>query len=225
MAKHGKKYQEIVKKHTTTAMPIEQAVKEVKKSSYSKFVGTMELHVAINVPKEKDAKSIKGSIALPYPIAKSIKIAVITTPEKFDEAKKAGADLVGLDEIIKDVKAGKIDFDILVATPDVMPKIAILGKELGPKGLMPNPKNGTVATDLTGTISEYKKGKMTFACDESGVMHFVVGKADMEDQKIIDNVNACIAKTAEIVAKPANQAIKTAHISVSMGLANKIIVE
>lgn len=225
MAKHGKKYREIAKKAVQKELVASEAVKAAKKNSYSKFVGTLGLHVAIVVPKDKEAKSIKGSIALPFPMEKKVRIAVFTTPEHVQEAKNAGADKVGLEDLVKEIKGGVIDFDVAIATPDVMPKIAALGKELGPKGLMPNPRNGTVATDVAAAIQEYKKGKLNFACDEGGVIHYVVGKVDQEDEKVIENIKSCITKTSEVLGKPAKQVIKTVYLAPTMGMSVKLILE
>lgn len=133
-----------------------------------------------------------------------------------------GADFVGIDNITKDVKAGKIDFDVVIATPSVMPKIAILGKELGPKGLMPNPKNGTVTDDIVSAISEYKKGKQTFACDPSGVMHIAVGKLDLEDEKLLENIKVAVSAIAEVVGKAPELAIQSMHLAPTMGQSVKV---
>lgn len=222
MAKRGKKYKNVAKKQVQTPVKLAEAVKLAKKGSYSKFNGTLELHVSITVPKEKDAKSIKGSIALPFPMEKKVRIAVFTTPENVEAAKAAGAEKVGLEDLVKEIKAGKIDFDVAIATPDVMPKIAVLGKELGPKGLMPNPRNGTVATDVAKAVAEYKKGKSNFACDDSGVMHFVIGKVDIDDAKVVENAQACLAKVAEIMAKPLAQLVKTVYVAPTMGPSAKV---
>lgn len=225
MSTRGKKYKNIAKKKVTEATKLPEAVKLAKKSSYSKFVGTLEMHVAVYVPKDRDAKSIKGSIALPFPMEKKVRIAVFTTPENVDAALKAGADKAGLEDLVKEIKAGTIDFDVAIATPDVMPKIAVLGKELGPKGLMPNPRNGTVATDVVKAISEYKKGKSNFACDDSGVMHFVIGKVDTDDNKVVENAQACLAKVSEVLAKPIRQVVKSVYVCPTMGTSVKVEVE
>lgn len=220
----GKKYIKAVKNlDRNKSYTVQQAVAEAKKTSYSKFVGTLEVHFDVKLPKDTDPKSIKGAVALPHSSGnKSVKVAVFTTPDMEKEAKDAGADLVGLDNLIKDVKAGKIDFDVAIATPSVMPKIAILGKELGPKGLMPNPKNGTVTNDIAKAVSEYKKGKQTFACDTSGVIHMNAGKLDMEDSKLIENVHACVSAIEEVLGKTYSQAIEKMHLSPTMGPSFKI---
>lgn len=198
-------------------------VKKAKELSYSKFVGSLELHMDIKVPKDTDAKSIKGSVSLPHSTDnKDVKIAVFTTPERDEEAKKAGADVVGLDKLIKDVKAGKIEFDIAIATPSVMPQIAILGKELGPKGLMPNPKIGTVTDDIEKTVSEYKKGKQTFVCDASGVIHMSVGKLDLDEEKILENIETAIKAIEETVGRSYSQVINKLHLAPTMGPSVKI---
>ena len=221
--KRGKKYTKLEKDLDRSKIySLEDAVKKAKSLSYSKFVGSLELHVDLNLPKDKDAKSLKGSVSLPYSIGKkSVKIAVFTE-DKVDEAKKAGADFVGLDNLIKDIKEKKIDFDVAIATPSVMPKIAVLGKELGPKGLMPNPKTGTVTDDIISTISEYKKGKQTFACDPSGVVHMSVGKLDMEDDKLIENIHEAVKAIAVVVGKNHTQIINKLHLTPTMGLAVKV---
>jgi large subunit ribosomal protein L1 len=217
MVKRGKKYVDMAKKATKTILPLAEAIKAAKKNSYSKFVGTMNLHVIINVPKDKEARSLKGSLALPFPIEKKIRIAVFTTPENAQAARDAGADKVGLEDLIKEIKAGTMDFDIAIATADVMPKIAILGKELGPKGLMPSPKNGTVTTDVAATVAEYKKGKLNFVCDQSGVFHLVIGKANFDDANIVENVKACVAKIVEIVGKSVTATVKAVYVAPTMG--------
>ncbi len=220
----GKKYVKVTKdldrsKNYTVA----EAVKEAKKLSYSKFVGTLEVHFDIKVPKDRDPKSIKGAVALPNSSGtKSVKVAVFATPDMDNVAQEAGADLVGLDTLVKDVKAGKIEFDVAIATPSVMPKIAILGKELGPKGLMPSPKNGTVTDDIAAAVAEYKKGKQTFACDTSGVIHMSAGKLDMDDAKLVENVHACVVALEEVLGKGYTQSLDRMHLAPTMGPSFKI---
>ena len=201
--KRGKKYINSIKNYDPTeTYTLKDGIEEVKKLSYGKFNGTLELHAGIIVPKDRDPKSIKGAYTLPHSTGNSdIKIAVFCTPELEKDATKAGADIVGLDKLSKDVKAGKIEFDIAIASPSVMPKIAVLGRELGPKGLMPNPKNGTVTDDFAGTIKEYRQGKKTFACDDSGVIHLNAGKLDMSTEELIENVETCIKAIEDTLGK------------------------
>ena len=222
--KRGKKYKKIVKDlDRNKTYSIQEGIKEAKKTSYSSFVGSLELHFDIKVPKDKDPKSIKGAVSLPHSTdVKSISIAVFTTPDKEKEAKDAGADFVGLDTLIKDIKANKITFDVAIALPSVMAKIAVLGKELGPKGLMPNPKNGTVTDDVKGAIEEYKKGKQTFACDTSGVIHIKAGRLDLDDEKLLENISVAISAVEDVLGKPYNQVVERMHIAPTMGPSFKI---
>ena len=222
--KRGKKYTKAVKGlDRTVTYTIESAVKEAKKTSYSSFVGTLEVHFDVKIPKDKDPKSIKGALALPHSSgSKNVKVAVFATPDMDKVATDAGADFIGLDNLIKDVKSGKIEFDVAIATPSIMPKIAILGKELGPKGLMPNPKNGTVTDDIAKAVSEYKKGKQTFSCDTSGVIHMTAGKLDMEDEKLIENVHACVIALEEVLGKVYTQCMDRMHLAPTMGPSFKI---
>ena len=221
--KRGKKYRKLTKNLDKSKIySLEEAIKKVKELSYSKFVGTLELHMDLNIPKDKDAKSIKGSVSLPHSTeVQDIKIAVFTD-DKVEEAKKAGADLVGLDNLIKDVKGGKINFDIAIATPSAMSKMATIGKELGPKGLMPNPKTGTVTEDIESTIQEYRKGKQTFTCDSSGVIHMGVGKLDMKDEKLIENIHEAVKAIEAAVGKNYVQIINKLHLSPTMGSSAKV---
>jgi len=222
--KRGKKYIKSTKElDREMTYSVAEGVKKAKSLSYSNFTGTLELHVDVKLPKDRDAKSIKGAVSLPNSnTTKAVRIAVFATPDKDEAAKVAGADLVGMDQLMKDVKAGKIEFDVAIATPAVMPKIAVLGKELGPKGLMPNPKNGTVTDDVAGAVSEYKKGKQTFACDDSGVIHMNVGKLDLEDEKLIENINVAISAIEDVLGKPMAQILEKMHLAPTMGASVKI---
>lgn len=217
--KRGKNYKKTVKGlDSNTTYTLRDGVKRVKELSYSKFVGSLELHIDLKLSKDKDPKSLKGAVSLPHSTStKEVKVAVFCSPEKEEETKKAGADFVGMEKIMKDVKDGKIDFDVAIATPDIMPKIAVIGKELGPKGLMPNPKNGTVTDDITSAVSEYKKGKQTFACDASGVVHMSVGKLDLEDEKLAENIHAAILAISEVVGQSPELMIEKMHLSPTMG--------
>lgn len=222
--KRGKKYIDSIKDYNPEKVyDIKSGIEKVKKLSYSKFVGTLEVHADVIVPKDKDFKSIKGAYTLPHSTGTSdVKIAVFCQPELEKDAKDAGADIVGLDILIKDIKAGKIDFDVAIATPSIMADIAILGKELGPRGLMPNPKSGTVTDDLVEAIKEYKLGKQTFACDESGVIHLKAGKLDMDTEQLIENVEVCVKTITDTLNKPYQQAIKRLHLAPTMGASVKI---
>lgn len=222
--KRGKNYKKMMKDlDRSKTYSLEEAIKKVKSLSYSKFIGTLELHAATVISKDKDPKSIKGGVSLPHSTgSKSVKVAVFTTPDRDKEATEAGADIVGLEKLMKDIKDGKIEFDVAIATPSVMPKIAVLGKELGPKGLMPNPKVGTVTDDIVSVVGEYKKGKQTFACDASGVIHMNVGKLDMDNEKLIENVHAAVSAIETAVGKGYMQAIRRFHLAPTMGPSVKV---
>jgi len=223
--KRGKIYKKLTKNlDRTVSYSLKDGVKKAKELSYSKFVGSLEIHVDLKLPKDKDPKSLKGAVSLPHATStKDVKVAVFCTPEKEDEAKKAGADFVGMEAIMKDVKEGKIEFDVAIATPSVMPKIAVLGKELGPKGLMPNPKSGTVTDDIAEAVSEYKKGKQTFACDPSGVVHMNVGKIDLDDEKLIENIHIEVQAIADVIGKTPELTVERMHLAPTMGPSVKII--
>jgi len=222
--KRGKKYIKTTKGlDRELTYSVAEGVKKAKVLSYSNFVGTLEMHVDVKLPKDRDPKSIKGAVSLPNASGnKVVRVAVFATPDKDIIAKDAGADLVGMEQLMKDIKAGKIEFDVAIATPAVMPKLAVLGKELGPKGLMPSPKNGTVTDDVAKAVSEYKKGKQTFACDDSGVIHMNVGKLDMDDAKLIENVHAGVTSIEEVLGKPVDQILQKMHLAPTMGASVKI---
>lgn len=221
--KRGKKYKKITKDlDRAKVYSLENAIKKVKKLSYSTFVGSLELHADIKVPKDKDPKSIKGSLTLPYADdSTDVKIAVFTK-DKEKEAKDAGADYYEFDKLVKDVKEGDINFDVAIATPSVMSEIAVLGKELGPRGLMPNPKVGTVTEDVGTVVEEYKKGKQSFACDASGAMHIKVGKLDMDDKELIENVHEAIKAIEVAVGRNYEQSIQKLHLAPTMGPSVKV---
>lgn len=218
MPTRGKKYKNIAEKRDTKTYSLLEAIKKVKKNSYTSFTSTIDLHLTLKPIKDKEPKSIKGSVSLPYSENKKIRIAAFTLPEEEQKAKDAGADLVGTDQLMKDVKDGKIDFDVAIATPNIMSKIAQLGKELGPKGLMPNPRTGTVTDDIEKTIEEYKKGKLNFSADQHGVIHIAVGKTDLDDEKIKENIIE-IFKAIEIAVgkKEISQIVRRMHLAPTMG--------
>lgn len=220
----GKRYIDSIKNYDPKKVySLKEGIEKVKELSYSNFTGTLELHADIIVPKDRDAKSIKGTYTLPHSSGNTdVKIAVFCPKELEDEAKKAGADIVGLDKLTKDVKAGNIEFDVAIATPSVMPDIAVLGKELGPRGLMPNPKSGTVTDDLVETIKEYKQGKQNFACDDSGVIHLKAGKLDMDTEELIENVHVCVKAIESALNKPYEQAFRRLHLAPTMGASVKV---
>lgn len=225
--KRGKKYRKMQENFEDKEYPLSKAIKVAKNSSYTKFTGSMELHLAMKTPKDKDPKSIKGSFSLPNPVQTNddIKIVVFCPKEDVEAAKKAGAVEAGLEDLVKKIQDGWSDFDMVLAVPQVMGQIAVLGKQLGPKGLMPNPKTGTLVDsvdDIAKTIEEFKKGKTNFACDETGVVHLVVGKTDTDDEKIAENVRFAIEQVAEVVGKNPESLYKSIFLSPTMGAGVKV---
>lgn len=218
MVKRGKKYRKINEKKEQKIYNLSEAIQKVKQNSYSSFNGSVELHATLKLTKDLEPKSIKGSLSLPHSESKKVTIAVFTTPADEKKAKEAGADLTGTENIIKEVKEGKINFDVAIATPEVMPQIAQLGKELGPKGLMPNPKTGTVTDDIKKAIDEYKKGKINFAADSNGVIHMAVGKTDIDDKKLEENIKEALQAIAiSMNGREINQVIRKIHLAPTMG--------
>ena len=167
---------------------LEEAIHLLQKTSTTKFIESVELHANLNIDSKYADQQLRATVTLPHGIGKSTRIAVLTNETNFNEAKESGADIVGSQELIDDISQGIINFDLLVATPDMMPKLAKLGRVLGPKGLMPSPKSGTVSINLTETLSEFKKGKFEYKADKAGVAHISFGKANFSKIQLIENL-------------------------------------
>jgi len=190
--KRGKKYKESAKKvDVTNNYELTEALKLVKTMAFAKFDETVELSVKLNL---KKSQTVRDTVVLPNQFRGEKKILVFCKPDKEKEAQDAGATFIGAEELIEKVKGGWTDFDVAVATPDMMKDVGKLGMVLGRKGLMPNPKTGTVSFDIKGTIAELKKGRVEFRADKTGVMHLAVGKVSMEPEKVAENVRAVITE-------------------------------
>ena len=203
MAKQGKRYAEIAKlvdraKQYDSA----EAVSLLKQTAKAKFDETVELHIKLGVDGRHADQQVRGAIVLPNGTGKSKKVLVVAKGEKAEEAKAAGADFVGAEEMIQKIQSENwFDFDVLVATPDMMGLVGRLGRVLGPKGLMPNPKSGTVTFDIEKAVNEIKAGKVEYRLDKTNIVHVSIGKVSFEDAKIVENLNALME--ALVKAKPA----------------------
>lgn len=187
----GKRMEPAVKAYDKAKVyTLEEAAKIVKDNAKAKFDETVELHVKLGIDTKKADQQVRTTVALPHGTGKTKRIAVIAKGEHAQEAQKAGADRVGAEDIVEEVIKGKIDFDVLVATPDTMKDLAKAAKILGPRGLMPNPKSGTVTFDLANTIKALKAGRIEFKADAYGIVHAIIGKASFDAAKLAENAKA-----------------------------------
>jgi large subunit ribosomal protein L1 len=169
---------------------IEEAITILKETATTKFVESVELHANLNIDPKYADQQLRTTVTLPHGIGKQVTIAVLTNEENFEEAQSNGADIIGNDDLIERITQGDLAFDLLVATPNMMPKLAKLGRVLGPKGLMPSPKSGTVTNTLKTTLTEFKKGKFEYKADKTGIVHVNFGKSDFTEKQLIENLTA-----------------------------------
>jgi large subunit ribosomal protein L1 len=199
--KRGKKYRAALEKlEAGRKYSLEDAVKKLKEIVFAKFDETVELTMVLGVDPRKADQLVRGTLVLPHGLGKSKKVLVIAQGEKIKEAEEAGADIVGGEDLVTKIKGGWLDFDAVVATPDMMRLVGGLGKVLGPRGLMPNPKTGTVTFDVKTAVKETKAGKVEYRVDKTGVIHTAVGKVSFDEDKIVANTRALIEAVAR--AKP-----------------------
>jgi large subunit ribosomal protein L1 len=201
MKKHGKKYNAAAEKiEVGRKYNLEEAVSKVKEIAFAKFDETVELTVWLGVDPRKADQLVRGTIVLPHGLGKSKTVLVIAQGDKIKEAEEAGADFVGGEDMVEKIKGGWLDFDAVVATPDMMRLVGGLGKVLGPRGLMPNPKTGTVTFDVKTAVKETKAGKVEYRVDKTGVIHVPVGKVSFDADKLRDNTRMLLE--AVVKAKP-----------------------
>ena len=202
MSKLTKNQKAVVAKVDSAKMyKLAEACQLVKDVSFTKFDASVELHVNLGVDPRKANQMIRGVVTLPYGTGKTKRVLVLCTPDKENEAKEAGADYVGLDEYIEKIKGGWTDVDVIICTPSVMAKVGAIGRILGPRGLMPNPKTGTVTMDVASAVKEVKAGKIDFKVDKTGIVHAAIGKVSFPAENILGNANELLSAILKL--KPA----------------------
>ena len=219
MKKHGKKYRAALEKlDANRKYPLDEAAQKIKEVAFAKFDETVELTIWLGVDPRKADQLVRGTLVLPHGLGKSKTVLVIAQGEKIKEAEEAGADLVGGQDMVDKIKGGWLEFDAVIATPDMMRLVGGLGKVLGPRGLMPNPKTGTVTFDVKTAVRETKAGKVEYRVDKTGVIHTAIGKVSFDADKIADNARALIE--AVVKAKPSTakgKYMKKINLAPTMG--------
>jgi large subunit ribosomal protein L1 len=218
VAHRSKRFKALVEAAPKERVSVADALKFIKESAAPKFDESVELHVRLGIDAKQSDQTVRGSVALPAGSGKKLRIAAVVSEAKEKDAKAAGADRVGSTDIVAEIKAGKLDFDVLVATPDMMPKLAAVAKVLGPRGLMPNPKTETVGPDVAKLIAAIKAGKANFKNDEYGIVHLPVGKKSFALEDLIKNVEAALEAIKSVKPKGVKgQYVKSASLSSTMG--------
>ena len=202
---------------------IDEAAKLVKDITFTKFDASVDLSVRLGVDPRKANQMVRGTVALPNGVGKDVKVLVLCTPDKEAEAKEAGADHVGLDEFIEKIKGGWTDIDVIITMPSVMGKVGALGKVLGPRGLMPNPKSGTVTMEIGKAVTEVKAGKIDFKVDKYGIVHTTVGRASFEADKLVENAQELIQTIMKLKPSAAKGTyVKSVTLSTTMSPGVKV---
>lgn len=225
MAKLTKKQKEVLAKYNPEKeYSLQDAAKIVKDISFTKFDASVDIDVRLGIDPKKSDQMVRGIVALPHGTGKDKKVLVLCTPDKEQEAKDAGAEYVGLDEYIQKIEQGWLDVDVIITMPTVMAKVGKLGKVLGPRNLMPNPKAGTVTLEVGKAVKEVKQGKIDFKVDKQGIIHTSVGKVSFTPEKIFDNANEVIQTIAKL--KPASaKGTYIRSISISSTMSPGIIID
>jgi large subunit ribosomal protein L1 len=218
MAKITKKRKEAIKLvEKNTTLSLEEAAVLVKKITYTKFDSSVDIDVRLGVDPRKADQMVRGIVTLPHGTGKTIRVLVLCTPDKEEEAKNAGADFYGLDDYITKIKEGWTDVDVIITMPSVMPKVGALGRVLGPRGLMPNPKSGTVTMDIGKAVKEVKAGKIDFKVDKFGIIHAGIAKVSFDSNKIADNAKEILQTILRLKPSSAKGTyIKSIYMSSTM---------
>jgi large subunit ribosomal protein L1 len=218
MAQISKKRKEALAKFDNSApYTISDAVNIIKNITYTKFDASIDLDIRLGVDPRKANQMVRGTVALPHGTGKTIRVLVLCTPDKEEEAKAAGADYVGLDDYVQKIKGGWTDIDVVITMPSVMPKVGALGKILGPRGLMPNPKSGTVTMEIGKAVKDVKAGKIDFKVDKTGIIHASVAKVSFSSEKIVDNAKELIQTIVKLKPPAAKGTyIKSIYLSSTM---------
>lgn len=219
MKTHSKRFKAVSQKVDTSKLyTLEEAVQAAKQSATAKFPEALDIAIRLGVDPKKADQAIRGTVVLPHGIGKHVRVLVLAKPPRDEEAKAAGADHAGFQDYLQQIQQGWAEVDVIIATPDVMGEVGKLGKVLGPRGLMPNPKSGTVTVDVAKAVKEVKAGKIEFRVDKAGIVHSSVGKAQFDSSKLVENIQAFIH--AIMRAKPATAKgtyVKGISISTTMG--------
>ncbi len=225
MAKKGKKYIEALSKvDRLNKYPLLEGIDLVKSVSFEKFDATVELSFNLSLDPRKAEQNLRGALVLPHGTGKSKTVLVITQGEKAKEAEEAGADFVGSDDMIEKIKGGWFDFDVVIATPDMMASLGKIGRLLGPKGLMPNPKTGTVTMDIAKTVSDSKGGKITYRVDKFGNVQVVVGKVSFESAQLVDNITT-VMDTMKRIRPSTVKGIYMKNVTISSSMGPGVRIE
>lgn len=188
MRKQSKRYRALREKVTETPVPLEEAIRQLKAFGTTKFNQTVEVSTNLGIDPRQSDQNVRGSVALPHGIGKTVRVAVFAQGDNVEKATAAGADIVGADDLASKIKGGFLDFDVALATPDMMGIVGPLGRLLGPRGLMPSPRSGTVATDIASAVREFKAGKIEFRNDKGGNVAAAVGKLSFSDSELAENI-------------------------------------
>jgi large subunit ribosomal protein L1 len=220
--RRSKRYRALQEKVTQATYDLKSAIEMVKQLSTAKFDETVELAIGLGLDPRKE--HVRGTVSLPHGTGKTKRVLVLAEGEKAEEGRRAGADFVGSDEYLKQIEKGWLEFDAVIATPELMPKISKLGKILGPRGLMPNPKTGTLTNEIEKTVKEIKKGKIEFKMDRTGCLHSPVGKVSFSNEKLQENIVELLKAVKDVKPPSIKEKayLKTIHISSTMGVGLKL---